>query len=147
MTDAVKHKTPPVGILIADNHRGMRDILQKVLHREGYKVETVKDGIEAIDKIATGRFTVAILDICMPGMSGVEVMMRLHGICPEVRIILMTAFPDMITQEDACRLGAVTLIEKPVALPDLRTLLRQIIVRMGEEDQDSELSLEKSGEI
>ncbi|MBI4530980.1 MAG: response regulator [Candidatus Latescibacteria bacterium] len=127
MGDTAKHKEHPVGILVADDHRGMRDLLQKVLHRQGYEVETAKDGIAALDKMATSRFAIGILDICMPGMGGVEVMLRLRENCPEVKIILITAFSTLMTPEDACRLGAVALLEKPVSLPDLRALLRRIL--------------------
>jgi CheY-like chemotaxis protein len=79
-------------ILVADDDSKIRLLYREQLSRAGYDVECVASGQEAIDKCVSGAYDVVILDIEMPGMSGIEALVRLRQLAPDIRVILNSAF-------------------------------------------------------
>ena len=106
-------------LLVVDDNELNRDALSRHLRRQGYLVTAAADGHEALALIAAGKYDVVLLDVEMPGMSGLEVLTRLRAAHSdtELPVIMVTARsqgPDIV---EAFRLGANDYVTKPVDVP------------------------------
>ncbi len=114
-------------ILVVDDDADMRALLADVLNDEGYVVELVPNGAEALIRLRTESFAAIVLDKNMPGLSGLDLLPGLRTICPEMPVILITAFGDVSTYMDAMDKGAFEFIFKPFRMEELlRTLQRAL---------------------
>ncbi len=102
-------------VLIADDEAGIRGLLRSYCEREGYEARTVDDGTQALAALEAERFAVAIVDLLMPGHSGIDVLRRAKEVQPDCEVIILTGYADLATALEALRLGAYDYIEKPVA--------------------------------
>ncbi|MGH7311668.1 MAG: response regulator [Candidatus Rokuibacteriota bacterium] len=100
-------------ILVVDDDGEMRAIIRAFLEGEGYRVLEASSGDQAMVILETERLDVAILDKEMEGMSGLDLLSYLRHRCPEVRVILITAFGGRQVAEEAQRRGAHSYVEKP----------------------------------
>jgi DNA-binding NarL/FixJ family response regulator len=103
-------------VLIADDHAGYRAGLARLIdeHPELTVVALAADGAEALELIVELEPDIALLDVRMPGHSGIEVCRRLHrsGGAPHTRVVLITGTPDAVLGTQAAAAGAVALIGK-----------------------------------
>jgi len=106
-------------ILIVDDEEGPRMSMRIVLKDE-YEIFTAADGAEAIDIVQNQKVDVAVLDIRMPGMSGVELLERIKYIDPTIEAIMITAFETTDTIRQALKLRACDYLNKPYELSTLR---------------------------
>src|SRR5215510_3333538 len=90
-------KKKQVHLLICDDEPSVRESLSSWFSEEGYAVETSVSGRDALDKLATNRWDVYLIDIKMPGMDGLELQKRIKEADPGATIILMTAFASVET--------------------------------------------------
>jgi DNA-binding NtrC family response regulator len=121
--DNAKHR-----VLLADDDHAMRGMLEAALLRAGFEVESASNGAELLARLeAADRNSRApqliVSDICMPGLTGLDVLTRVRQRFPTVPVILITAFGDALTHRRAHALGAVEVIDKPF---DLGLLCRRI---------------------
>jgi len=72
-------KSTPLTVMVIEDHPDQRDLLAIVLQREGYKVITAGNGIEALEKLAAEKVQIALSDIMMPKMDGFELIKRIRG--------------------------------------------------------------------
>ncbi len=100
-------------ILVVDEEESVRDLLQRILIEAGYNVITAADGNEALDKLSSGETKIVLLDIKMPGLSGIEILTKLYNSWPEYCVIMVTATVDTQTAIDVLKLGAFDFIIKP----------------------------------
>jgi two-component system KDP operon response regulator KdpE len=115
-------------VLVADDEPQITKLVAMTLTEEGFRVVTARDGEEAIDKVASLRPDVVLLDILMPGMSGIDVMNHLREWHP-VPVILLTARTskaDVATGLDA---GADDYIPKPIHPRELAARVRAVLRR------------------
>ena len=84
--------TDQVSMLIVDDEPSVRDSLKHWFLPEGFRVETVAEATEALDKMRDSSFDIVLLDIKMPGMDGIELQQRLREIDSQLAIIIMTAY-------------------------------------------------------
>lgn len=103
-------------ILVVDDEAVQREILQGFLEKKGYHVLTAVDGEDALRCCARYPLDLVLMDQCMPGLHGDEVLARLHQSNPQLRVILITAFGSVETAVKVMKLGAIDFIEKPVDL-------------------------------
>lgn len=139
-------------ILIADDEIGLRDSLRDLLTVEGYAVTTTSNGIEAINKLQTEQFDIALLDIRMPKIDGFEVLRYVQQNCPFTQPIMLTGLIDVKLAVEAIRLGAYDYITKPYSSDDLLKVIIRALERknllMQNEVMKSELQrLSGSSEI
>ena len=106
-------------ILIVDDESVVRDSLGKWFEEEGYKVETASTAREALLKLPGQRWDLALLDIKMPGMDGLELQRKIHEVDPEIIIIIMTGYASVETAVQALKDGAYDYIMKPFDPDDL----------------------------
>lgn len=106
-------------ILVVDDNEGNRDIMLRRLQRQGYTVDVAASGMEALDRIETGDFSLVVLDWMMPEMSGIETLkrIRLTRTGTELPVIIATARSARDDVLEALRLGANDYITKPIDFP------------------------------
>ena len=110
--------TPPAAILVADDEASYREMLSAMLTPAGYRVETARDGVEAINTLQSKAFDLVLLDVRMPRVDGIEVLKRIKVQWPDIEVIMITgyhAITSSITSvaEAIKTLGAFDYIEKP----------------------------------
>ncbi len=116
-----------VRILVVDDEVAVRLVLQRILEGLGYHVVTAANGQEALDKIPQLNIRVVLLDIMMPGMSGMEVLQQITTNWPETCVIMVTAVADAQTATEAMKLGAYDDITKPFMRDDVAQKVQEAI--------------------
>jgi DNA-binding NtrC family response regulator len=117
-------------ILVVDDEEEVLNTLTKFLTIKGYDVYTAKDGSKAIEKVKEVRPHVVLLDIIMPGMSGIDTLKEIKKIDPEVGVIMATAVTDEELAKKTIQLGAYDYITKPFDLNYIETVLLVKIIQM-----------------
>ena len=118
-----------VRILVVDDEEVVRDLLQRTLTGAGYDVTTAADGKETLTAVSQGEVEVMLLDIKMPGMSGIEVLGKLTTDWPDICVIVVTAVVDTQTAIEALKMGAYDYITKPFNLDDVVRKVQEAIER------------------
>ncbi len=114
-------------VLIIEDENIMRESLRDWLKDEGYEVETAKEGEEALEKIGKKEFSVAVLDLRLPGKDGLEVLKEATEKDPKIKGIVITAYPSVETAVEAMKTGAVDYIVKPFAPDELERAIQEIL--------------------
>lgn len=118
-------------ILIAEDEKAMSDALGMVLRHFGYEVDTVPDGLAAVEKVQESAYDCMVFDVMMPRMDGVEALKRIRSSGDVTPVILLTAkaeVDDRITGLDA---GADDYLTKPFAMGELLARIRSMTRRAG----------------
>lgn len=124
--DVGAHHSEPLRVLLADDNDIGALITRKILERAGMQVTAPGNGQEALDALCSSRFDVALLDLNMPDMGGLQVLRAYNGATP-VAIMSADARPDTMMQCEAA--GAATFISKPVEPRKLITLVTRVARR------------------
>jgi DNA-binding NtrC family response regulator len=103
----------PARILVVDDDRAMCQLLIDLLREDGYEADVAYDGESALEKCRTTRFDVAITDLMMPKMRGIELVQRLREIDASALVLLITAFGTIESAVEAMRAGAFHYVTKP----------------------------------
>lgn len=114
-------------ILIVDDEAKIRNILSLLLKDEGYKIKSVENGHKAMEVLDEFRPELILMDQNMPGMNGIETMMKIKERNPHYTIIILTAFGSISHAVDAVKKGAYDYIEKPFDNDKLLVLIRRAI--------------------
>jgi len=115
-------------VLVVDDEPRVLQFLEKGLTRLGYEVETAESGSKACEVYSrkSGRINCVLLDLIMPGMSGMETYGRLKEINPEVRVILSSGYSSGRIRSKAVETGSPEFLEKPFTLEELSQALQKI---------------------
>jgi DNA-binding NtrC family response regulator len=119
MTTADESATKKPKILVVDDEEGIRDCLATVLAMEGYEVVTAATGAQAIETLSRQSFDVAITDLRMPGMDGIQTLAAMKKIAPDIQVIIATAFASEEMASNCDREGAFEYLLKPFRLDHL----------------------------
>jgi DNA-binding NtrC family response regulator len=111
-------------VLIADDDADMRDLCAEVLRREGYEIISAESGRSAEAVLRSSAVDVAVADLMMPEMGGLEVLRAAKEADPETVVILITAFPTVDTAVEAMKFGAAEYLVKPFSPPQLLEAVR-----------------------
>ena len=122
-------------ILVVDDEENYRSLLAKVLTKEGHAVETAESGLAALYAVRQTRFDLALLDIRMTPMDGLEVLVRIKRDSPSTKAIMITAYPSSESRRLAFEKGADDYLMKPVDLQDLKDRVARILPGQGEVTQ------------
>jgi DNA-binding NarL/FixJ family response regulator len=112
-------------ILLADDDNELRFILVDYLTHCGCEVSAARDGAEALVLAQSQAVDIALLDVVMSGLSGVELIPRLQTLWPGCVIILLTAYGTVPQAVEAIRRGAFDYLEKPVELKRIQTVVER----------------------
>ena len=126
----------PGRILVVDDEFSVRDSLGSWFRKDGHEVEMASNASQALEEFEAGRFDVAVLDIKLPGMDGVELQERLHAADPDLAIIMITAFASVDTAVRTLKQGAFDYVMKPIEPDELSHLVRRALEhrRLSEEN-------------
>ena len=111
-------------ILIVDDEFSVRDSLYNWFREDGYQVETAEDANEALKKLQKKSFDVALLDIKLPGIDGIELQKRINKISGDTTIIIITAYASVNTAVQALKEGAFDYVTKPFDPDELSHLIK-----------------------
>ncbi|HEV3084415.1 MAG TPA: sigma-54 dependent transcriptional regulator [Gemmataceae bacterium] len=121
--------TPPhqsLRVLFVDDEKSLQEFMRSELPRLGHEITVCPDGRAALKVMEKSTFDVAILDLRMPGMTGIEVLEHLKQVAPDTEAIVMTGHASMETAIDAMRLGAFDYITKPCKLVEIEAILQKV---------------------
>ena len=113
-------------IVIAEDHENFRQVIANILQRDGHDVAEVSDGPSLLSHIVERAPDLAICDLKLPLMSGIEVLEALRQRGVRVPMVLMTGVWVEPLRADAERLGRAVLLQKPFELDDLRAAIRAL---------------------
>lgn len=114
-------------ILIVDDEEELREILQKILTKAGYRVETAKNGEEGLLKFKERQFDLLITDLRMPARGGAEMLVQAERLDPAVKVIVLTGYPlDPLTQKRVHE-GRYLLVEKPFENASLLEKVKELL--------------------
>ena len=100
-------------ILVVDDEESLLSVLSQVLKREGFRVTTASSGVEAWEIFKKDPVPLVIADIVMPGMTGIELLLKIKEASPETQVIIMTSYASFETVTKALRHGAFDYLIKP----------------------------------
>lgn len=126
-------------ILVVDDEKHVQRLLLEILKKEGYKVQTVGDGKQAIEKMEQTIFDLVLMDIRMPVMNGIEAFKILSGKYPDIPFIMMTAFASVDTAIETMKLGAFNYISKPFNNAEVRLNVKRALAIRNMTDELQEL--------
>lgn len=112
-------------ILIVDDEADIRENLSDALDEEGYQIKTAKNGQEAIEQVRRFNFNVAIVDLKIPGISGLEVLRYIKKSELETMTVMMTGHASLETAVEALREGAYDYLTKPFPMEKLLSVLKR----------------------
>jgi two-component system response regulator PilR (NtrC family) len=113
-------------ILVVDDERAIRDLLADAIRHAGYEVLSASNGEEALPLIEQENINIAICDIKMPGMNGIDLLQKILEISPETIVLMVTAYASVETAVDALRYGAFDYILKPLLDEDVIAKISRI---------------------
>jgi DNA-binding NtrC family response regulator len=118
-------------ILIIEDDKRLREVLKKILDREGSDVEISGDGAGGITEIKQDFFDIALTDLKMPGMDGMEILKTIKKISPQTYVIIMTAYGTIDSAVETMKNGAFDYITKPFKTEEIL-----IVIQKALEDRD-----------
>ena len=122
-------------ILLVEDDVNMNPELAEVIEFEGFIVDTAKDGKEAIKKSNDRFHNLALIDIRLPDMEGVELLTKMKNTTPKMRKIIITGYPSMQNAINALNKGADAYIIKPFDMGDVLKTIKEQLKEQGEEKE------------
>jgi DNA-binding NtrC family response regulator len=126
-------------ILVIDDEASIRESLEVLLTLEDYTVEMAVNGEEGLQKIDAGNYDLLLLDLSLPGQSGMELLPQIKGRHPELPIIMITAYGSVDNVVEAIHAGADNFVQKPWDNEKLLADIRACIARRKAEEENLQL--------
>jgi DNA-binding NtrC family response regulator len=125
-------------ILIVDDDENIRKVLETILEDEGYNVDSVGTGNKAIEKSKENFYNLALIDVRLPDMEGIELLTKMQGTTPKMRKIIITGYPTLQNAMAAVNKGAHGYVMKPFDMEKVLQLIKTELKKQGEEAKYSE---------
>jgi signal transduction histidine kinase len=116
-------------ILVIDDEMGIREGCKRALSPQGYTVLTAADGDEGLQIVQSNDIDLALIDIMMPGISGIDLITRIHEYDPEIICIIITGYATVELAVTAIKRGAYDFLTKPFTMDDLLLIVNRGIER------------------
>ncbi|MGI9101770.1 MAG: sigma-54-dependent transcriptional regulator [Terriglobales bacterium] len=126
-------------LLIVDDELSVRDSLGKWFREEGYEITTADGATDALSRMAETRYDLALVDIKMRGTDGIELQRRMHEICPELIVIIMTGYASVETAVAALKNGAYDYVTKPLDPDDIAHQVQKALAHRRVEQENLRL--------
>jgi len=114
-------------ILVVDDEKIIRDGCERILLKEGWQVKTASSGAEGLEHLKASPFDLLLLDLKMPGLSGMEMLQQVKELYPEVIVIVITGYATVESAVAAMKAGAYDFISKPFLPDQLRIVVRRAL--------------------
>ncbi len=111
-------------ILVIDDERSIRNTLKDILQYEKYEVDLAEDGARGLDLMSKNEYDIALCDIKMPGMDGIEVLEKIQSTYPDTPVVMISGHGNIDTAVESIKKGAYDYIEKPLDLNRLLITIR-----------------------
>jgi DNA-binding NtrC family response regulator len=131
--------SPPIDLLVVDDDLQFRETLVTRFARHGFAVQSAGNGEEALGLAQRRNFDVAVFDMMMPGMSGLELLKHFKETHPECEVILLTGQGSIETAVEAMKLGAYDYLQKPFSLKDLENVAGKAFERRRLRKENTQL--------
>jgi len=131
--------TTLASILVIDDETAIRESLEVLLTLEGYAVTTAEDGVEGLKLLDSQSFDLVLLDLALPGQSGLELLPQIKERQPELSVIMITAYGTVDNVVDAIRSGAENFVQKPWDNEKLLADIRSAVARRKAEEENLQL--------
>ncbi len=118
-------------ILLVDDEANVRTVFSDVLKRVGYQVKAVEDGHKAIKEVEEKTYNLALVDLRMPKMDGIEILENIKKRKPQIPVIIYTAHGSITTAVEAMRKGASDYLNKPFSPEELKLSIRKALEGAG----------------
>lgn len=118
-------------VLIVDDNEKLCRNLADILELKGYEVNVVFDGYQAIEAVKKEHFNVILMDVKMPGLSGIETLKILKQIAPNMAVIMITAFADDVFFKEGLKSADFRVIQKPIDIDKFLIALENAVVANG----------------
>ncbi|UCH31369.1 MAG: response regulator [Candidatus Bathyarchaeota archaeon] len=129
---------PPIRILVIDDDEDIRKILVAVLEKEGYKVDTAKNGKEAIEKSRKNFYNMSLVDVKLPDMEGIRLLTRIKDTTPKMVKIIITGYPSLQNAIGAVNQGADSFIVKPFKMESILQTIKKCLKKQQEAKEYSQ---------
>ncbi len=136
-------------IAVVDDEESARNMIQRFLEKEGYDVSTYADGRSFLRALRNSPFNIALLDLVLPDMNGIDILKKLKELYPDSEAIIVTGHASIESAVDATRLGAFHYLTKPCRKRDICQMVERVkekIIRR-EEKRQQDLALHGDGLI
>jgi DNA-binding NtrC family response regulator len=127
-------------ILVIDDDENIRKVLETILADEGYSVETAETAKKGIEKSEQAFFNLALIDVRLPDMEGIELLSKLRNTKPKMRKIIVTGYPTLQNAIAAVNKGADAYVMKPF---DVEKILQTIKEQLKKQEEEKSFSEEK----
>ncbi|HEV2326822.1 MAG TPA: response regulator, partial [Terracidiphilus sp.] len=131
--------TANANILVIDDEAGIRESLEVLLSLEGYTPKMAADGEEGLRMLDHDTFDLVLLDLALPGRSGLELLPDIRERHPELPVIMITAYGSVDNVVEAIRAGAENFVQKPWDNEKLLADIRSAIARHKAEEENLQL--------
>jgi len=131
-------------ILIVDDDENIRKVLTTILEDEGYDVESVDTAKKAIERTRRKFYNLALIDIRLPDMEGIELLTKMKNTTPKIRKLIITGYPTLQNAVEAVNRGADAYIMKPF---DMEKVLEEIKDQLKKQQKEKRYSQEKVAEF
>ena len=120
-------------ILIVDDDENIRKVLSTILVEEGYAIDTARNGKEAINKSNEKFYNLALIDIRLPDIQGVELLSKIRDTTPKMRKIIITGYPSLQNAVEALNRGADAYVMKPFEMEKILKTIKEQLRKQREE--------------
>ncbi|MDH7477109.1 MAG: response regulator [Candidatus Bathyarchaeota archaeon] len=131
-------------IIIVDDDENIRKVLRTILEEEGYWVDSAETAKTAIEKTKKNFYNLALIDIRLPDMEGIELLTRMKETTPKMRKVIITGYPTLQNAIEAVNRGADAYIVKPF---DMDKVLATIREQLRKQEKEKRYSQEKVAEF
>lgn len=135
-----------IDLLVVDDDAEFRATVVRRFVRRGFQVQEASSAEDALNELERRRFDVALIDLVMPGMSGVELLKRIRASSPECEVLLLTGQGTIETAVEAMKSGAYDYLTKPFPLAELEVLIQKAFekAQLGRENVQLKAALERT---
>ncbi|MFW6150848.1 MAG: acetate--CoA ligase [Chloroflexota bacterium] len=116
-------------VLVVDDEPILRESLQEWLLGQGYHVTTADSGEIALELLRKDNFEVALIDLRLPGKDGIEVLKAAREYQPDLKSVMITAYPSVGTVTEATAVGALRFVTKPFTLDELQEAMNEVLAQ------------------
>jgi len=131
-------------ILVVDDDENIRKVLVAILEDEGYTADSVDTARKAIEKTRTNYYNLALIDVRLPDMEGIELLTKMRDTTPKMRKIIITGYPTLQNAVEAVNKGANAYVMKPF---DIEKVLKEIEEQLKKQAEEKRYSQEKVTEF
>jgi len=125
--DSIQPKAKGSRLLVVEDDHLVRDIIGIYLREDGHQVTFAEDGLDGLDKFKDGTFDAVLTDRSMPGINGDQLAQEIKAIAPEMKIVLLTGYGEMMAAANERPAGIDLVVGKPFSVHDLRKAIQSVV--------------------